>query len=229
MDISRAVQFMMDDEKWITKLLIACVVTLLSVFVLPIFVLMGYSIQIARNVKDGMDVPLPEWDNWGGYFKDGLTIFAAGFIYMLPALILMAIGVAITGVGGATEIDAIAATGGVLLALFGCIAGLYSLALALIAPAIYVQYLEYGTLGACLRYREVIDIARNNVGDIIITILVILGISIGFSLVSWIPCLGWIIMIAAAPFTQFVTGHLYGQIAAKALGKGSKFDDIVIN
>ncbi len=229
MDISRAIQFITDDEQWIKKILIGGVVVLLSIFIIPIFALTGYAIQIARNVKDGMDVPLPEWDDWGKYLKDGFVVAMAGFIYALPALILIIVGVAITGIGDATDIDAIAATGGVLLGLLSCIAFLWLLALVAIGPAIYIQYIEHGTLGACLQVSEVINITRSNIGDILISVAVIMGLGIVTSLVTAIPCLGLIVALFTTPYLQFVSAHLYGQIAAKVHGKGSKFDDIVIN
>ena len=69
MDIQRAFTFITDDEKWITKLLIAVVISFFSFLIVPIFIVSGYAIQIARNSRDGMDTPLPEWDDWSSYMK----------------------------------------------------------------------------------------------------------------------------------------------------------------
>ena len=229
MDISRAVQFFTDDERWITKVAIGTVLGILGFLILPLFIVIGYAIQIARNVKDGMDTPLPEWDNWGQYLRDGFTIALAGFIYSLPIMILLVIGGVMAGVGSATDVDAFAALGDVALMIFGCIGFLYGLALMAIMPALYIQFIQHGTLGACLDFRTVIEITRNNLGDILLTVLVMAGISMVASFLWVIPCIGWIAGLAMIPLAQFIGAHLYGQIAAKVHGKGSKFDNIIID
>lgn len=226
MDISRAIQFFTDDERWITKIIIGSVLGFLGFLILPIFIIIGYAIQIARNVKDGMDTPLPEWDNWGQYLRDGFVIVMAGFIYSLPVMLLFGAGAVMVGVGSATEVNAFVALGGVAMMTLGCIAFLYMLALLVIMPAIYIQFIEHGTLGACLNFREVLDITRNNIGDILITVLVMSGIGMAGTFIAVIPCLGMILAFAIIPLTQFVGAHLYGQIAAKVSGKGDKLDDI---
>lgn len=229
MDIQRAVTFVTEDEQWIKKLGIGLLMMFLFFLILPMFVVMGYGVQVARNVKDGMDVPLPEWDNLGGFFKDGLSIAVVGLVYSLPMIVLMIVGIVLVALGGATEMDAIMATGGVLLALLGCVVAIYSVALIAIGPAIYIQYLKHESIGACLRFSEVLNITRNNIGDILIAVLVMLGISFVTSIANVIPCLGALLSIAATPYILCVTAHLYGQIAAKELGKGSKFDDIILS
>lgn len=229
MDIARAVQFVTDDEQWIKKVLIGVVVVLLSIFIIPAFALTGYGIQIARNVKDGNDIPLPEWDDWGKLISDGFAVGIAGFIYAIPAIVLFVIGGVIVGLGDALDSDAILAAGGTVFALLACIAGLYLVAMVVIAPAITIQFIKHGTFASCMRISEVVAIARNNIGDILISLVVIFGISAVLGLVGFIPCLGFLVGIAASPYISMVTSHLYGQIAAKEFGKGSKFDDILIN
>jgi hypothetical protein len=62
--------------------------------------------------------------------------------------------------------------------------------------------------------------------DILIAFLVTLvagfAIALVVGILSLIPCLGWIaaflIGLAVGPYISYVTGHLYGQIAAKVLG-----------
>ncbi|MFN2136745.1 MAG: hypothetical protein ACK2UK_12375 [Candidatus Promineifilaceae bacterium] len=60
-----------------------------------------------------------------------------------------------------------------------------------------------------------IAIARENLGDIIIVVLVLLGIGPVLGLVGIIPLIGWFITLAASIYTTFVSGHLFGQIGQK--------------
>ncbi|MFO7682373.1 MAG: hypothetical protein R6X34_20220, partial [Chloroflexota bacterium] len=61
MDIAKGLTYVTQDERWVTKLLIALVVTFFSFLFFPIFFLIGYAVAITRNVKDGVEKPLPEW------------------------------------------------------------------------------------------------------------------------------------------------------------------------
>ena len=80
--------------------------------------------------------------------------------------------------------------------------------------------------------RQIFDIIRDHMADILIAFLVsvvaVLAISVVTGIVAIVPCLGWIaaalIGLAMGPYIQFVTGHLYGQIAAKLPGgKGAAY------
>lgn len=57
---------------------------------IPMFFLSGYCAEIKRRIVTEDEEPsLPPWDDFGGYFVRGLRVFAAGFLYMLPGLILL--------------------------------------------------------------------------------------------------------------------------------------------
>ena len=226
MQIERALRFIQDDSEWVKKLAIGAVIALLSVFIVPAFILSGYSLAIARRVMEGKETPLPEWDAWQDYLKDGLSLFVAGFIYSLPMLILFIIG-GVMGGGMAAltsgDSDALMAAGSGIFMLFSCAAMLYALVLAVLSPAITLQYLRYGSVSACLRFSEVIALARQHIGDILIALLVTMGVSFVAGIVGGflnvVPCLGQIayaiLMLALTPYLMMVMGHLYGQIGRK--------------
>ena len=81
MDIGKAFGFVFEDEEWIKKLLLGALITLIPVF--GQFTLMGYIVAVIRNVLAGSYRPLPEWENLGTYFKDGLMVSLVGFNFML--------------------------------------------------------------------------------------------------------------------------------------------------
>lgn len=228
MDVNKAIRFVMEDKQWISKLLIGTLMAVLGVLIVPALILQGYLIKIIRQVMNGQWDGLPEWDDWGDLLRDGFNVTVAQIVYTLPFMILMFIGIAMTGgiasMSGSEDLAAIAGTGGGLLMF--CLIILFAIAFLFLAPAILIQYAIKDEFGALFRFGEVMDIIRNNMADILIVFLVsivaAIAISVVMTVLALIPCLGWIaaflIGLAVGPYVSFVTSHLYGQIAAKVLG-----------
>lgn len=234
MDIAKAFTYVFEDKRWITKIGIAAIVSLLSFLIIPIPLLTGYLVAVTRNVRDGVKQPLPEWDDFGQFFRDGLALLVAQLVYTLPFWLLACIVFfATVGFGGLAEMSEEAAIAGILatFGLVACLGGIFALALLFISPAIVLQYVNTNQLGACFRFGEVIGIARRNLGDIVLVLLVSVGAGLALgavtSVLGIIPCLGQIVAfvlgIAAGPYFLVVSGHLYGQIAVKDAGKGMGF------
>ncbi len=224
MDIAKAFTFVTEDERWVGKIGIAALITLLSFLIIPIPLLVGYMVGVVRNVKDGVVNPMPEWDNWGLLFKDGLSIIVAQLVYTLPFWLLSCIaGVATVGMGSLADANEDMAAAGMFatFGLVGCLTLVFVVALFFLSPAIVIQYVRTNELGSAFRFGEVFAIAKENVGNIVLIALVTFGMAIVLNIVigvlGIIPCIGWvaalIIGLAAGPYMTVVTGHLYGQIA----------------
>ena len=234
MDVAKAFTFVTEDERWIGKIGIGAAISLLSFLIVPIPLLVGYMVGITRNVKDGMERPLPEWDDFGQLFKDGLAVIVGQIVYTLPFWVIVCIAVvASVGLGGLGDMneDMMAAGFVATWGLVVCLSLIFAVALFFLSPAIVIQYINTNELGAMFRFGEVVAIARQNVGDIVIAALASFAASLVLSVVlggvNIIPCLGQIISIAvgiaAGPYLTAVTGHLYGQIAAKGSSKEVQF------
>lgn len=234
MDIGRAFTFVAEDAKWVMKLVIAAVLTFFGFLLIPIPLLVGYTAGIARNVMNGEKLPLPEWgDDIGKLFMDGLYIVVAQIVYTLPFWILMCIATVITvGSAGLSEVSEDLAVAS-LFTSFGliiCLAVLWWIFLILVTPALLIQYVRTNDFGALFRFGEVYALTRDNIGDIVITVVVGLaaGLVIGAinGILQIIPCLGPILGMvfsaAAGPWLMFAFGHLYGQIAFKSSGGMTK-------
>jgi hypothetical protein len=85
MDYSKPFNFIFEDQDWFKKIAIGGLVGIIPIVN---FALLGYCMQIARNVAAGAEKPLPEWDNFGAYFVSGAKISIANLIYLLPGLIV---------------------------------------------------------------------------------------------------------------------------------------------
>ena len=235
MDVNKAFRFVFDDKQWISKLLIGAVMSVLSFLIIPAFILQGYLVKIVRQVMDGNDSELPEWMDYGKLVRDGFFVTIGQLIWALPFILLMLIVGLVTGglgsvVDSSGDMVAAATTGAGLLV--ACLVLLTVIAFLFLTPALLIQYARENEFGALFRFSEIFDIIRDHMADILIAFLVsvvaVLAISVVTGIVAIVPCLGWIaaalIGLAMGPYIQFVTGHLYGQIAAKLPGgKGAAY------
>jgi hypothetical protein len=89
-DIGRAFKAIFEDPSWPVKLLLAFV---FEVLVVTGPAVVGYFLQYMRNVAEGHDVPLPEWNAFGTYWVHGLLVILAAIVYVFVGLLLFIIGV----------------------------------------------------------------------------------------------------------------------------------------
>jgi hypothetical protein len=79
-------------------------------------------------------------------------------------------------------------------------------------PAALIHYVQYESLGAAFRFREIFSFISKNLGDYVIVIL------LGFA-AQFIASLGLMLCGIGFLFTGFwsilVTAHLYGQLARR--------------
>jgi hypothetical protein len=227
MDFGRAFTFVREDERWTTKIGIGAAIMFLSflLFGIPTILLIGYQLAVTRRVMEGKDLPLPEWDDWGKLFMDGLYLVIAIFVYTLPLWLLFCIGfgVSILPALGAGNEDVAAALGGVAAltwVVMMCLFFILAIGLALVVPGIYIQYIRTNEFASLFRIGEVFGIVRNNIGDILLTIVAVIGanlvIQMVSSILSWTCIIPIIIALAGPVWINISMGHLYGQIAAKS-------------
>jgi MFS family permease len=223
MDIGSAFTYVFDDEDWIKKLGIGGGIALAGIILSPILIglllfllLSGYMIEVLKNVRDGHQRPLPEWDDFGSLFKTGLFVFLIALVYNVPALLFVCASGLLSAVPEFAELDADAANIVLIVSqCLGCIQALLSLAASILLPAGLIRYAQYGTFGSALQFGEIFSFITGNIGDYIIVVL--LGLVAGF-----VAFFGVILCVVGVFFTFFwsmlVRANLYGQLARKAQG-----------
>jgi hypothetical protein len=230
MDFGKSFTFMFEDPNWVRKLGIGTLVTLAGMFLSPvliglagIFMLMGYGLDVVRNVLDGKEHPLPEWEDWGGFLIRGLKIFGVYLLWSLPFIIVaipLGIGAALTSDNGRGVLEAL----GILITICGsCLAILYGLFLTLITPAIYIRLAATDRFAAAFEIGRLWALTRDNLGNVIIAL--ILGYIVAGIISAIIAFLGvfaiLIGLLVSLPFAilwqYLVQGHLFGQIGAHSV------------
>ena len=227
MDIGKSFSYPFEDDEWLTKLFLGAIVSAVPILN---FAWTGYTVDIMRNVIDGVSMPMPAWSDFGDKFVKGFLVWAAGFIYTLPALIIACLPLGFLIIPATMESSnttetLISVFTGIGI-LFLCLLVLYLLAFSFYFPAVYINFARKGTFGSCFEIREIIKIVSQNtskyltawlvsiVGAIVVGIIVML-VSLVLAI---IPCIGWLItwVISALSSVYIFTlySHLFGQVVA---------------
>lgn len=234
MDYARAFTFVTEDKNWVTKLIIGAVIAFFGFLVLPIFFLIGYMVAVTRQVLHHQELPMPEWNNWGDLFKDGIIVWVAQLVYTLPFWLLLCIGgAATTGFGFLSDQAPDLAGAGIwaTFGLVGCLSLIFAIALFFITPAVIIQYVRHNEFAACFRIGEVLGIAKANIVPILVSALALFAVALVITTVtgvlSFIPCIGtiigFIISALVSPYIVIAAGHLYGQIARNSTDKAPAY------
>jgi len=225
MDFGKAFTFMFDDPDWVRKLGIGVVVGLVATLLSPILIglipaimILGYLLDVLRNVNNGREHPLPEWEDWGGFLGRGFKLAVAFFVWLIPFFLLsipIFIGAALTD--GQNGSGAGTAFGVLFIICSSCLLLLWGLFVVLISPAIYIRLAVTDRFGAAFEISKLWALTRDNLGNVIIAILltIVAAIiaSIAGSLGFILLVIGALVTIPAATLWQYlVQAHLYGQI-----------------
>lgn len=226
MDFGKSFTFMFEDPRWIQKFAIGIIVGLVGMLLspiligfIPLVILLGYTVDVVRNVIDGKSFPMPEWEDWGGFFVRGLKLIVSFFVWTLPIMVVMiplVIGASLMDADGSGQ--SVSRSLGLLLAICApCLMILWGLFVALISPAIYIRLAATGRLGATFEIGRLWALTRDNLGSVIIALLltIVAGLiaSVLGSLGLLFLVIGMLVTIPAAALWQYlVQAHLFGQI-----------------
>lgn len=227
MDIGQAFTFIGEDENWVKKLGIG---VLISFIPFLNFAALGYQVQISRNVMRGEERPLPEWNNLGDLFLDGLRVIGAMFVYMLPMFFLygLAFVLFIASIDPAAAADysgtpPLSPGFFAFMGLFLLCGMPYTLLTWLLWPMLSIQIARKNKWAACFDFRDMGQLIRQDWVNYLLVIGLYLGLTMGMSFIimpaalvfMFIPCLGIIAMMliqgAVMILVQAVSGHIQGQ------------------
>jgi hypothetical protein len=94
--LKKAVFFPFNGKDWFSKMAIGAALGFGYFLIVPIIPLVGYFGRIMKRViVDDEDPALPEWNDWGGLFLDGLKFIGISLIFILPAMIIIFVGYAV--------------------------------------------------------------------------------------------------------------------------------------
>jgi hypothetical protein len=216
MDIGRSFSYVTEDESWISKILIGGLISLIPI--VGTLAVLGWVVQIARNVMQGVAKPIPNWSDFGEKLSIGFGAFVVQFVYTLPLLLLYCVSYVITIAGAGLASGSDSSAGGAIVGVLGLLFLLLIL-VAVVATIPFtlagaVRYVQTGNIAQSIRFSEALATIRSNAGLIGQLFLgALLGGLIG-SLGSIACGIG---LIFTLPFGQAIYAHVLGQ-AARQLG-----------
>lgn len=89
-DFVKPFAFVFQDPRWVTKILIGGLFYIAAFLVIGIFFILGYCARLTRNVIADVPNPLPEWDDLGEYFAEGVGLVVIGIVFVLPVMLIAA-------------------------------------------------------------------------------------------------------------------------------------------
>jgi hypothetical protein len=211
MNFTKAFTYIFDDPRWLEKLVIPLLVTLIPV--IGWMVAAGYLLRVTRNVAEHQVEPLPELE-FGADLGRGFNLFVASLVYVLVSTLLF-LPLALTENGSDIPFFAIA------LAIFGgLLILLYALFMMIIMPVVKANLAVKGRLGAAFDFKEIFRMIGNN----FTAWLIVIGGTILCN--GIIAPLGGILLIVGAIITgfyaQLIIAHLTGQAYAHSQTPGGQ-------
>jgi hypothetical protein len=214
MDVGKAFTFLFEDENWIAKVAIGGLLVLFSWLLVPIPLMVGYALQVTKNVAEGQSKPLPEWTNLGDMFVQGLMAIIGSLIWFSPVILLVcciaAVGVATGGVASSDDSGTASGFAGALIVCFQCVTFIVSLALSFFIYAPITRFALNGKLDTFWDFQGTWQFIQGNIGNYVIAWLLLL-------VANFVAGFGVILCVIGVFFTSFwaylVGAHLFGQVA----------------
>lgn len=245
MDLSASMQSMKDlllfpfrDQNWKSKLLIGSGMTLAGMVIpfIPWFFVAGYGARLLRAGAANTDAErLPNWDDWGEMFIDGLRLMGAGLLVSLPAILLMGAGwvfymigvINMSSAGGYPSTDDAMLMVGSMLVMFLTmgLGMLIGLAAGLFFPPALGHVAVQRRFGAFFDVRGWLRILRANFGGFALALLLFLTVYLvammAFQILYFTFILCFLTPLLMMP-AAFYSGLIYYRLIGQAYGDAQR-------
>jgi hypothetical protein len=208
-DFARPFSYVFEDPDWLQKILIGGLFYIAGFLIIGWFFILGYVARTVRNVIAGHARPLPEWENIGDFFNEGIRLFGVILAIILP-LIVLAIGIMIpAGILGSIDNEGVAAIGGVMSGTIACLFVPISLAVTVFMPAMLLFAMVEQRFGAAFELGRIWAFIKQNIGNYVLAIVVYL-------IARFIGGFGIMLLCIGVVFTGFwsflITAHGFAQV-----------------
>jgi hypothetical protein len=193
----------------VQKILIGSLFTILSMFFIGGIFVAGYAARLVRRAAKGEPYPLPEWDDLGGMFSEGLSIVGAYLIHVIPAV--LAFGIAFVPVILLGERDGEPSPAAfVALMLLMLVAFVLLLALMFYFTAAFTRLAVEERFGAAFEVQENLAFLRRNVVNLLMAIVAFLAANFIAQFGILLLCVG---ILPATFWSQCVAAYALGEVA----------------
>ncbi len=213
--IGEAFAYPFRDPDWISKFLVGGLMVLLSVVLIGVFFLLGYSVRITQRVMRREPNALPDWSDLGGLFVLGFKYAILYLVYALPiiaiVLLIVFFGILVAATNG--DEAAVSAMFVFYVMLFIVIVP-YAIALTILTPVITVRFAQREQIRDGLALGEIFRFFKKNWANTLIVALLLVGL-------ESLEGIGILVFIIGFLFTTFysslVSYHLMGQLNLESI------------
>ena len=217
-DFAKCFTFAVEDPDWVKKILFGGLFTLLSALIVGIFFVSGYWVRFLRRVVAGDPRPLPEWDDLGGIFNDGLKVVGVYFTYVAGMIVVVlalgcAAGLLGAGIGSLSRASegassAAAALGGLGMAGAYGLLMLLALVLAVFLPAVFVRVVLKDRFSEAFAFREHLAFIKANLANYALSLVVYLVANFASQFGALLCCVG---LFPAVFWSYLIFGYALGE------------------
>lgn len=208
-DFGKPFTYVFDDPNWIPKILLGGLFYLAGFFIIGWFFVLGYMAQTARNIVKGDPLPLPDWQDLGRFFNEGLRLFAVALVYILPFIVIALAFMIPAGILSDMGDGDLAAFGSGLSGCMGCLLFPLGLLVLLFLPASLLFAAVEERFSAAFEFGRIWPFITNNIGNYLLAIVVYL-------IARFIGGFGVILLCIGVIFTGFwallITAHAFAQV-----------------
>jgi energy-coupling factor transport system substrate-specific component len=208
LDVGKAFVFVFRSRRWLGKLLIGALCLLFSWLLVPLFLLTGYAVAVARRAHQG-DHELPPWDRLGKKVADGFLITVIFLLWNVPGFLLSLPADLSAGTAPSDASQGTPLVSNGLFGALGALGGLWGLLVVMAQAAIWSQYLEGGFVAA-FKVGAIVRRIRFHVGlTVVVGALTIVLVALA---ISGFVALG-IGVLLTVPYASWVGAHVFGKYA----------------
>ena len=214
LDFGRTLGFFFQDPNWVQKLLIGSLFTILSMFLIGTVFVAGYAARIVRRAARGEPHPLPEWDDLGGMFAEGLSVVGAYLIHILPAVAafgILVIPVVLMGERNGEPSPAAL----LLLVLLVILAVVLLFALMFYFTAAFTRLAVEERFGAAFEVENNLAFLKRNAGNLLMAVLAFIVSNFIAQFGILLFCVG---ILPATFWSQCVGAYALGEVAFRDPG-----------
>lgn len=217
-DFGKPFTFVFDDPRWLPKIVVGGLFYLAAMVIVGWFFIMGYLAQMTRNVIRGDAHPLPEWENLGEFFNEGLRLVGVVLCWILPIILLVLAFIVPAVILGAAGNDQMNAFGSGLAGCMACLIVPLSLAITFFMPASLLFAIVEQRFGAAFEFGRIWPFIKANIGNYLLAIVVYLIARMlgGFGIV--LLCVG---VVFTAFWAFLITAHAFAQVYRLAVNPAS--------
>jgi hypothetical protein len=208
-DFAKPFAFVFEDPDWMQRIVVGGLFYLAGFFIVGWFFILGYVAKLARNVIAGMERPLPDWENLGDYFNEGLRLFFVGFCYIAP-LVVLAVGfMAPAIIADATDSEAARQMSAILTGCMTCLFVPLTFAAIFFMPASLLFVAVERRFGAAFEFGRIWPFIKQNIGNYFLAIIVYLVARTLGGVGIFLLCIG---VIFTGFWSFLITTHAFAQV-----------------